>query len=103
MGVSQAVHEGVQVGRSAAAGTRRFDYRSGAGVGGESKRAAPVATGVPPALQPAILLRDVCGASQSDFRWERVRLIFPGDVDNQFDMMCGKWRTQPKRPRKAPR
>ena|SRR5208337_1340874 len=41
--VSQAVHQGVQVGRRTAAGTRHFDCRNGAGVGSESQRAAALA------------------------------------------------------------
>src|ERR1017187_6833445 len=45
--VEKDVHEGVQAGRGAAAGTRGFHRRGGAGVGGQPQRAAPLAAGVP--------------------------------------------------------
>src|SRR5580700_11233429 len=41
--VEKDVHEGVQAGCGAAAGTREFDRRGGAGAGGESQRPAPLA------------------------------------------------------------
>src|SRR5258708_11422120 len=44
--VTQVVHQGVQAGRGAAAGARSSHRRSGAGVGGQSQRAAPLAAGV---------------------------------------------------------
>src|SRR5579871_3576939 len=41
--VEKDVHQGVQAGRSAAAGARSFDRRGGTSVGSERKRAAPLA------------------------------------------------------------
>jgi two-component system CheB/CheR fusion protein len=41
--VEKDVYEGVQAGCGAAAGTREFDRRGGAGAGGESQRPAPLA------------------------------------------------------------
>src|ERR1700685_2796827 len=45
--VTQAVHQGVQTGRCAAAGTRGIDWGSGAGVGGEPQCVAALEAGVP--------------------------------------------------------
>src|SRR5713226_6799074 len=44
--VSYAVHQGVQTGRRATAGTRGIDRGSGEGEGGEPQRIAPLAAGV---------------------------------------------------------
>jgi hypothetical protein len=41
--VEKDVHEGVQAGCGAAAGTRKFDWGGGSGTRGESERAAPLA------------------------------------------------------------
>src|ERR1700688_2594263 len=41
--VEKNVHEGVQAGCGAAAGTREFDRRGGTGAGGQSQRPAPLA------------------------------------------------------------
>jgi hypothetical protein len=47
MGVSQAVHEGIQAGRRQAAGAGDLDWSGSARDGSEHQRAAPVAQGVP--------------------------------------------------------
>src|SRR5438046_5072929 len=46
--ITKAVHQGVQAGRREAAGARRVDGRSSAGVGGQSQRVAALASGVSP-------------------------------------------------------
>src|SRR5215471_18659808 len=46
--VEKDVHQGVQAGRSAAAGARGIDRGGGARAGSEPQRVAPLASGVPP-------------------------------------------------------
>jgi hypothetical protein len=52
--VEKDIHEGVQVGRGAAAGTRGFHRRGGAGVGGQPQRAAPLAAGDSPGARQRV-------------------------------------------------
>src|SRR5260370_9519786 len=52
--VTQVVHQRVQAGRGAAAGARGFHRRSGAGGGGQSQPASPLAAGGPEWARPCL-------------------------------------------------